>query len=200
MTNRFIVTPIVEGHGEVAALPVLLRRIVAEIDPDRALDVRKPIRVKRQKVILAGQLERYAQLAARSSGDGGAVLVLLDADDDCPAELGPQLLDRTTAATRCPSAVVFALREFEAWFLAAADSLRGRRGLPDNLATHPDPEAVRDAKGWIQQHRTDGFAYSPVADQPALAGIFDLPMARAHAASFDKLWRDIERLMRETVS
>lgn len=30
-------------------------------------------------------------LAAAKAGANGAVLVLLDADDDCPAELGPQL-------------------------------------------------------------------------------------------------------------
>jgi hypothetical protein len=198
VTVPFVVTPIVEGHGEVEAVPVLLRRIVSEIDPNRTADVRGPIRVKRQKVTHDGELERYAQLAGRSSGDGGAVLVLLDADDDCPAELGPALLARSAAVTRCPVAVVLALREFEAWFLAAAESLGGRRGLPEDMPTHPDPEAIHDAKGWIQQHRTDGFAYSPVTDQPALAGAFDLATARAGAKSFDKLWRDIERLMHET--
>lgn len=40
--------------------------------------------------------------------------VLLDADDDCPAELGPSLLKRCREATGLPVAVVGADREFHA--------------------------------------------------------------------------------------
>jgi hypothetical protein len=32
-------------------------------------------------------------LAAAKSGEKGWILVLLDADDDCPAELAPQVLE-----------------------------------------------------------------------------------------------------------
>jgi len=35
-----IVASIVEGHGEVAALPVLLRRIAAWLSPERRINVR----------------------------------------------------------------------------------------------------------------------------------------------------------------
>jgi hypothetical protein len=69
VTNPFTVAAIVEGHGKVEALPVLLRRLVMAIDPNRYADVRKPIRV------------------------GGI-----------------------------PMSVILPVKEFEAWFLAAAVS------------------------------------------------------------------------------
>lgn len=196
MNPPFVVTPIVEGQGEVAAVPVLLRRLAAVIDPQRAVDVRKPVRVPKGRMTKWGELERYVSLAALSAGPSGAVLVLVDADDDCPATFGPELLGRAKSARPDhPVSVVVAMREFESWFLAAAPSLRSQRGLRDDLDAPDLPEHKRDAKGWLQEHRTDGFAYSPTTDQPALAAAMDLTMARANAASFDKLWRDVERLM-----
>jgi len=196
MTQSFVVVPVVEGQGEVAAVPPLLRRLAAEIEPSRVVEVRHPIRVRRSKVVKAGELERYVELAARAAGPEGTVLLLLDADDDCPARLGPDLLARaSTVRQNLALAVVVANREFEAWFLAAAASLRNRRGLPGDLTAPEAPESVPNAKGWLQDRRTDGFAYSPTADQPALAAVMDIHAARANAPSFDKLWRDLERLM-----
>jgi hypothetical protein len=92
--------------------------------------------------------------------------VLLDADDDCPAELGSSLLARARSARPDkPVAEVLPKQEFEAWFLAAAASLGGRCGLPDGLTTPDDPEGIRDAKGWLTERRIDSLRYSPTADQ-----------------------------------
>jgi hypothetical protein len=94
--------------------------------------------------------------------------------------------------------VVLANREFEAWFLAAAPSLSGKRGLVEGLTLPRDAERPRDCKGWLSAHRVDGRGYKPTSDQAALAATFDLQMARKHSSSFDKLWRDMERLLRAT--
>jgi hypothetical protein len=77
-----------------------------------------------------------------------------------------------------PVFVILAQREFECWFLAAAESIRGKRGLPADLAPPQDPEAVREAKGWLRD-RMQGRVYSETIDQPALAAVFDLNQARA---------------------
>lgn len=185
---------IVEGHGEVQAVPVLLRRMIPLIDPARRVEILRPIRVPRGKLLK--ELGRHVDLAARQTGPGGSVLVLLDADDDCPVATAPPLLQAAAAArSDINCAVVLPVSEFEAWFLAAAVSLRGYRGLPDDLEPPTEPESVRDAKGWLQARRADGFAYSPTTDQPALTAVMDLEAARSGSASFDKLWRDIERLV-----
>jgi hypothetical protein len=121
------------------------------------------------------------------------VLVLLDADDDCPAQLGPRLL---TWAGRgnLPVSVVLAKVEFEAWFLAAAASIAGHRGLCEPLVPPADPEAVHDAKGWLSRNMLEGRRYSETLDQPALAAMFDLDQAR-RADSFDKFHREVRRLL-----
>lgn len=92
------VVRVVEGHGDVQATPVLLRRIAQEALPDRYVEIQQPIRVKRNLVVKPGELERYVDLAANKGGSDGRVLILLDADEDCPAELGPSLAARAGAA------------------------------------------------------------------------------------------------------
>lgn len=188
---------IVEGHGEREAVPVVIRRLAASLDATLALHIPHPIRIPKSRLLKPGELERAVDLAARRIAGDGAVLVLLDSDDDCPAQLGPELLQRALSARSDVSlAVVIAKREFESWFLAAADSLRGHRGLAADLGPPPDPEAIRGAKEWLDAHMESGRAYVETLDQPALAARFDLDMAR-RADSFDKCCREITRLLRE---
>ncbi len=92
-----------------------------------------------------------------------------------------------------PLAVVLARSEFESWFIAAAESLRGRCGLPDDLEAPRDPEAIRGAKEWLGRHMRR--RYVETLDQPALTALFDLDAAR-RADSFDKCRREIERLLK----
>jgi hypothetical protein len=72
-------------------------------------------------------------------------LVLLDADDDCPAELGPKIQDRARQVVPHRSvSVVLANREYEAWFLAAAGSLHGQRGFAFECPPGFEPERLRN--------------------------------------------------------
>ena len=121
---------IVEGDGEVEAVPALIRRIHAEVAPEVPLEVGRPVRVRRNRVLQDGELERYVGLAANLAGADGCILVLLDANGDCPANLGPDILQRARTARpdRRVEAVV-AKCEYESWFIAAIDSLRGKRNV-----------------------------------------------------------------------
>jgi hypothetical protein len=196
--NRAMIATVVEGQGEVAAVPVLLRRMAAEIAPEVVLDLPRPYRVGRDSLLVNNGIERAVAAVAEQGDRVPGVLVLLDADDDCPATLGPVLLARAVSARpdRARS-VVLANREFEAWFLAAAPSLAGHRGLPRGLAAPKNAEVPRDCKGWLSRQRTDGHDYKPVADQAALTAVFDMALARQNSPSFDKLWRDVDRLITE---
>ncbi|WP_371779027.1 DUF4276 family protein [Streptosporangium subroseum] len=196
MTEAISIAAVVEGEGEVAALPVLLRRIAQELSAWN-VQIPPPLRVPRSKLIACGGIER-AVLQASYQVDGlGGILLLIDADDDCPATTGPALLERARQARGDREiSMVLANREFEAWFLAAASSLAGCRGLADPLEPPADPEGPRDAKGWLSARKTDGTSYRPTVDQAALAAVFDMAQARKNARSFDKFWRDVERLIR----
>lgn len=188
---------IVEGHGEVRAVPVLLRRIAQEFDPSFVLDVLPPLRVPRSRLIKKDELERPVEFAARKTSGRGAVFVLIDSDDDCPAKVGPNLLQRARQTRgSLLLGVVLAKREFEAWFLAAAESVAGHRGLRADLAPPADPESVRAAKEWLTSNMTRGSRYREVLDQPALSAVFDLAAAR-RCDSFDKCYRDVWRLFEE---
>ena len=186
---------IVEGHGEVEAVPILLRRIGTMLDAPAFPEALPPLRIPASKLLKAGELERAIEFAARKAGQDGRILVLLDCDDGCPAEAGPELLAwASTARPDRVSSVVMAKREFEAWFIASIDSLRGLRGIPADAARPENPESIRDAKGWLSRVMAGNRGYSETTDQPALAAQFDITSARS-ADSFDKFYREVERLL-----
>ena len=142
---------IVEGHGEVAAVPILIQRIALSLDPGLPIFPPRPIRVSRNQVVKAGELERVVELAARKISGQGAIFILLDSDNDCPAELGPELLYRARQVrSDLPMAVVLAKREFEAWFLAAAESLRGYKELKKQSPTPEQSGGDRWCKGVVE--------------------------------------------------
>ena len=182
---------IVEGHGEVDAVPHLLRRLALCVDPGFVPFIGHPARVSRSKLVKEGELERTVDLAARSVRPEGGVVILIDADDECPAETGPALQQRARAVvTDIPVSVVIAKHEYEAWLIAGARPLAGRRGLPYDLEPHPDPESLTDAKGWFSGRMQVGRTYRETLDQAALTTQFDLAAARA-ANSFDKCCREV---------
>ena len=154
------------------------------------------MRVPRGKLTMPGGIERAVSAVAQRVGAAGGVLVLLDADDDCPAALGSALLARARVARPdVPACVVLANREFEAWFIAAAPSLAGTHGFPEDLSAPGDPEKIRGAKEWLGQRKTDGRPYKPTVDQGPLASAFDLALARSGSPSFGKFCRDVHLLL-----
>jgi hypothetical protein len=186
---------IVEGHGECEAVPILVRRIARNLDPALSPIVHPVVRVPASKLVKQGEIERAIELVIRKNAGQGGVLVLLDCDDGCPAHDGPALLQRILKVrSDLPASVVLAKREFEAWFLAAAESLRGHRGLPTDLTGPSDPEAIRGGKEWLEDRMRGGRSYAESSDQPALTAVFDLKAAR-RAKSFDKCHREVVRLL-----
>ena len=190
------IVPIVEGKGEVEAVPVLLRRILIDMDIFN-IKILRPFRVPRHQIVREGQMERAARQAVRSRGrEVAALLVILDCDDDCPARLGPELHKRCRdAVPNIPVGVVLARREFESWFLGAKESLRGKRGIRNDAPNPENPEEIRGAKEHLERNMKQGVSYLPVDDQPALAAEMDLNMARRRCPSFDKLVREVQSLV-----
>ena len=177
---------IVEGQAEEEAIPLLLRRMLFRLD---RLDVQvaRPFRVKRTKVVRPGELERAVIQGSRDRIDISAVLVILDADDDEPLPLEGALLARCREATPLPSAVVVAQRELEGWFLGCKDALRGFRGIRANANAPANPEEIRGAKERLSSNMEEGRRYLEIADQPAFANRMDLELTLERCASFRRL-------------
>ena len=192
------IASVVEGEGDEAAVPVLLHRIAREVLPNspNVLVTPPPHRVQRKRIAKEGEVERVVDLVARRRGRGrGGILILLDADDDCPMEFAAELLRRACAAREDQHIrVVLAKREYEAWFLAAARSLADRQDIDESTTPPPHPESKRGAKEWLSRRMPDS-SYSPMRHQPEFTRHFDMDVARRSARSFDKLWRDVSALL-----
>lgn len=190
--------PIVEGHSEEAAVPVLLRRLLARLERPE-VQVARPFRVSRYRMVRPGEIERAVLQGIRDRNDIGAILVILDADDDDPLSLEAVLLERCRKASSLPTAVVAPCRELEAWFLGSKDSLRGVCGIRPDANAPAAPEAIRDAKGRLTSNMAGNRRYLEVADQPVLAARMDLDLAFQRCTSFQRLLGELERIFAEPV-
>jgi len=180
------IEPIVEGHGEVAAVPLLLRRLCVEAQC-QDIEVGRPIRWKRGDLVKQEGLARAVRLALLRP-ECKAILIVFDSDRDCPRDLAPRLTNwARQVAAGVPCEVVMAHREYEAWFLANVESLRGKRGIRTDAKPHPDPESPRGAKGQLEQRMEYGASYIERTDQPALTQSFDMSLAYRRCRSFRKL-------------
>lgn len=187
------IQPVVEGHGEVAAVPVLLRRLIDEAE-GWEVGVARPIRRTRRELATEQGVARAVRLA-RARPDCGGILLLFDSDDDCPAELGPRVQAWASAASASmPCAVCMAHREYEAWFLATADSLRDHRAMSTDATAHPNPEGPRGAKEELEQ-RMAVDDYKESVHQAAFSKRMCLGDAFRRCRSFRKLVSSFGKLM-----
>ena len=74
--------PIVEGHGEVEAVPVLMRRLLAEAQCF-GVSVGRPIR-RTQAQFRSREPVQDAVRLALLQPECAAVVILFDGEDDCP--------------------------------------------------------------------------------------------------------------------
>jgi hypothetical protein len=119
--------------------------------------------------------------------DCAAILVLVDMDDDCPQEKGPELAGRIQAMGNLPFSVVVvcAKREYEGWFLASLETIHV------GYVYQGDPEDRRDAKGWL----TREFGYRQVRDQSVYTQELDIALARRKSRSFRRLYHAFEEIV-----
>ena len=81
------IVPIVEGQSEEKSVPVLLRRILHEQLRVFGIEIAKAFRVRRDQIVNKdNELGRAITVARCETPENvKAILVLLDADNDCPA-------------------------------------------------------------------------------------------------------------------
>ena len=174
----------VEGDGDREAVPVLVKRLLTEMNAwsDVVLDVQSFVVGNVSDLTAQAGKEWVSKLNfARKRPKLGAVLLVQDGDlgrirreEFCAATFGLRLAQWARGAgagTNFSVATVFACQEYESWVLACADRLAGlpltdgRPGLrSDTTAPEGDLErAPRDAKGWLDRHIEAG--YKPTRDQ-----------------------------------
>lgn len=189
------VIPIVEGHGETQAVPLLVRRVFAELFDYHGVNVLKPIRTPRSRLAKSNELLKAVSLAALKLNDVDAerkfALILFDSDKDPACQLAPAIVaDLKANRPDVDVAVVLAVHEFETWFVAAAESLSKYIAVAPKEIPH-DPEASGAKKRWVEDHFRSHYAET--INQPALTAEMDLHLCRSRSRSFDKLCRELEK-------
>lgn len=186
------IIPIVEGHSEVDSIPAFLRRIlqdkeIYDIEPGSAIREHRQRLVKTDVFLNCVRMAQYRDSSA-------AILVIFDADDDAACVLGPQLTKTTQGhGISAPCCVVIAVREIEAWLIAGIESLRGYRGIPNDLSPPDNVEEIRGAKEWLNSRKQTG--YKATIDLLPLLLRFDYQDARHRAPSLDKFLRSVDFLL-----
>lgn len=192
------IVPIVEGDGEVTAVPALLRKILA-VSMRYDIEITRPKNANgRTNLTKNGGLERFIRLAWKELGNGpryGAILILLDAEGECPLEIARGLSNRVqTMGIAFPVVIVVANNMYEAWFLASIQSIAGQLDLPTGIQPPTDPEAVGNPKSWINRHFPRDRAYKETQDQEAMSHRIDLGLA-SRSRSFQRLLHAVDEAL-----
>jgi len=206
--TRLRIAPIVEGHGDEISVRKLLERVWYEVAGGEWVDVLKPVRRPRTKLLKRDpatkeilpnrdEIHRAIKLASMKLANTEPdtprlVLLMFDADEDCPKKIVEAL--ESILKLVDPSvdlAMVFPHVEYETWFVAAADSLRDFLDLRPGDEKILDPETARLGKKWIQD-RFRHHRYSETLDQVRLTHVMDLRLCRERSPSFHKLCRELE--------
>jgi len=208
--------PFVEGDGDVSAVPILLKRLLAE---QNAWDVvrldDRPFRVGEIGKLAKNDFYEWKRKlrACLKRANVGGVIVLLDGDIKkvggspfCAATMARSLAGvavETGAGSTFSVAIVFACQEYESWLIAGIESLAGKRLSDGRLAAPLDAKPPdgdlekrpRNAKGWLDD-RMEG-AYRESRHQAELTKLIDLDMIRERKMrSFQRL----ESAVREIVA
>lgn len=205
--------PIVEGDGEVEAVPLLLRRLLHEVYKVYDVQVARPKNAHGcGRLTAPGGIERFVRYALSEPTCDG-VLVLIDNDavrgvselkDNCAPALAHYLARRIRAIRPAKAVgVVVARWEYEAWFLASLETIagqhvRGHPGLAPGLVYDGDVERIHSAKGWIEQRYSSGQKYSETRDQVAMTQLLDLERVTQRSRSFRRLHHSLEEFLEAT--
>jgi hypothetical protein len=202
--NKFY--SIVEGQGDVEALPLLLKKIFAE----EFIGIHKfkynfaiPYDAKGKGNLTieeAGKgIERFLEIA-RLESDCAGVLVLIDADKEdvkCPPKLAKNLAERSRKlGLPFPVAIVVAVCEYESWLLANIENIDSKYfESPAPISYEGNPEEECSAKGWLKRHMPQDFPYQETTHQAKMSASIDITATFQRCRSFERLVHAIEELL-----
>ena len=120
------------------------------------------------------QLTRAVRTATLRAGVSGRSPIVMDAEGDCPARLGPRFssgLRRNAVTFRSQSLWRRGSMKRGFWPLPIAS---GTSRSAADLAPPPDPEAVQGAQGVAEQAHARNQPYSPTSHQASFSQVMSL--------------------------
>lgn len=194
--NRIL--PIVEGDGDLRAVPVLLRNLLAwhGLHETQILSPHK--RGELPKV--AARFEDYFRMALK---ENAAILLVLDFDCeycDCPFQEAGKLYQRAQAIRNgWPFKIAFLVKEFESLFLAETQAATTILAISPDIGFPDTPETIRDAKGWLSKALPKGSSYKPTVHQAKITARLDFEKLREASADFRHLEKALLHLAQRNV-
>ena len=199
-SERNNIIAIVEGAGDKNAVPSLVRRILWERFGRYDIQVpRARAKSANGKPNLIRNFEDFIKNAMKERC--AAILVMLDADADCPVELARNFTRRAEALNApVPIAIVCAKSEYETWFICSlsgsyGDGIRRRLNMQSGAICPNDPESIRDAKGWLEERMPSDRAYKPILDQDDLTHHIAIDLVHEKSRTFRRLYHAVEELV-----
>lgn len=196
--HRLKIILLVEGHGDIIAVPRLLHNImkclkIYDVDTDR-----RPMKVGEiAKLQSDGVLEKFIRYACMKDGD--LILLIVDCDDDCPVDVARDFLNRIKSMGGAVSkkiGVVFFKKEFESLFLFSIEALAA--ATPEfgwdleDFDVDRDMEEIRDAKGQLRRLMKGGKTYKETTDQTQFIKALNFDRLRERSRSFQHFQNTIK--------
>lgn len=173
---------IVEGPGDFGATPRLLRGYLHSIGMYQDM-LGEPLAANGLgNLTVAGGIEKFVNIAQYRPGCAG-ILVIVDADRECPVSVGQGLLARVSDS-RVPVVICVADRNFEDWLYASLESF----DLPGS------PVFVAGEHGGAALHQLLPSGYRKTVDQPRLAARIDYGLVSGRNDSLDRLFTKVAEL------
>lgn len=173
---------VVEGPGDVRAVPMLLRAHLATRN-DYADVLGKPVPFHgKGNATTPGGIEGYVATAARPGCVG--VLVVLDADDELVCHEGPLLLARAQPVIAHPVVVAIAERDYEDWLFASVETL---------ALDNPQEFDASRGKSAIQRGLSPEKYVKPT-HQPRLTSRVDIALATSRSRSLARTLAKFDEL------
>lgn len=184
---------IVEGEGEVQSMRSLIHKIVGW---ENYIDIPQPKNAHgRNNLVKDGGIEKFLKLARFEPVCDG-VLVLIDADDGCAANIAKGLAARAARlGLPFPVAVVCAKCEYEAWFLASLEKIRGHYDIPGDAEFDGNVEEIEGAKGWLTRQMPKETIYKETYHQVRMTELLEPDLVRERSRSFRRLEHAIQELI-----
>ena len=189
------IVPIVEGPGEVEAVPKLLSKIFLHLGHYDLVSSRAKKASGSSIIKDSAELERLLSAAEEEDNVLG-ILILIDADDECPFTLAAQIAGMIKAiSTKYFVEVVVANREYEVWFLASLSTVRGEFGIAPACEFSGNIEEKSDVKGWLTKQMPKGKPYKETTHQVLMTQKINVATAHQNSRSFRRLVHAVELLV-----
>jgi hypothetical protein len=192
--------PIVEGHGEIPAVPILIRNILAA----RGIHDVQPLPAWRHGEY-PSVVKNFDNLFLAAIKEKAPILWVMDFDSKdytCPVQEAQRLLTRAAKLRPgWPLKIAFLVSEYETLFLI--DEAATRRVFPDIPAKTPfpeNPENIRGAKEWLSKARpSPGSAYKETVHQAKITAQLNIELLRTRSHGFAHLERAIVELANSVI-